>query len=255
MIRNTFSILNGIGEKLEKRLWREGILTWDKFIGVPDIHFINAHKKSIFNESLSSALHALDYADAAYFAREIKRREHWRLFHIFKGEAACLDIETNGFMPGSGGVVTVIGIYDGSEYKCFIRHQNLTRENVMEELSKYKYLITFYGTGFDIPFLLRALPGLKFDIPHFDICLGTRRLGFRGGLKRLESELGIIRDETVQGIDGYDAVLLWENIQRGSDEALELLLRYNREDTANLYAIAEIVYQKLRQQTGIEEFL
>jgi hypothetical protein len=255
MIRNTFSILNGIGEKLERKLWRAGILTWNEFIDAPDITFITTHKKTVFNDALSSALNALDQADAAYFAREIRRREHWRLFDIFKEKSACLDIETNGFMPGSGGVVTVIGIYDGFEYKCFIRHQNLTVQNVMQEISRYKYLITFYGTGFDVPFLLRALPGLKFDIPHFDVCIGTRRLGFRGGLKRLESELGITRDETVQGLDGYDAVKLWENVQRGSTEAMELLTLYNREDTVNLYTIAEIVYRQLRLQTGIEEYM
>ncbi|KPK45149.1 MAG: hypothetical protein AMK74_04050 [Nitrospira bacterium SM23_35] len=255
MIRNTFSILNGIGDKLERKLWGAGILTWDKFIGAPDITFISAHKKTFFDESLSSALNALDHADAAYFARAIKRRDHWRLYDIFKEESACLDIETNGFMPGSGGVVTVIGIYDGFDYKCFIRDENLTAESVMEEISRYKYLITFYGSGFDIPYLLRAIPGLKFDIPHFDVCFGTRRLGFRGGLKRLESELGIARDEIVKDMNGYDAVKLWEHAQRGSSDALKILKLYNKEDTVNLYAIAGIVYQRLRTQTGIEHYL
>jgi hypothetical protein len=255
MIRNTFSILNGIGEKLERKLWSAGILTWDEFIHASDITFISAQKKAIFNESLSSALDALDHADAGYFSRTIKRRDHWRLFDIFKGESACLDIETNGFMPGSGGVVTVVGIYNGFDYKCFIRHENLTADNVMEEISKYKYLITFYGSGFDIPYLLRAMPGMKFEIPHFDICFGTRRLGFRGGLKKLESELGIFRDEMVKNMDGYDAVKLWEYVQRGNSDALHLLTLYNKEDTVNLFAIADIIYQRLRFQTGIEQYL
>ena len=255
MIRNTFSILNGIGEKLERKLWGSGILTWDDFIDCSDITCINPHKKVLFDTSLSSAREALDNADAGFFACTVKRRDHWRLFDIFKEESACLDIETNGLMPGSGGVVTVVGIYDGFDYKCFVRHENLTPEDIMEEISGYKYLITFYGAGFDIPYLLRAMPGLKFDIPHFDICFGTRRLGFRGGLKRLESELGIARDETVKDMDGYDAVKLWEYAQKGSSDSLELLKLYNKEDTVNLSAIAEIVYRRLRLQTGIEEYL
>jgi len=255
MIRNTFSILNGIGEKLERKLWGSGILTWDDFIDCSDITCINPHKKVLFDTSLSSARDALDNADAGFFACTVKRRDHWRLFDIFKEESACLDIETNGLMPGSGGVVTVVGIYDGFDYKCFVRHENLTAEDIMEEISRYKYLITFYGAGFDIPYLLRAMPGLKFDIPHFDICFGTRRLGFRGGLKRLESELGIARDETVKDMDGYDAVKLWEYAQKGSSDSLELLKLYNKEDTVNLSAIAEIVYRRLRLQTGIEEYL
>ncbi len=255
MIRNTFSILNGIGEKLERKLWSQGILTWDGFLGAPDITCISARKKTFFDESLSSALDALSHADAAYFARTIKRREHWRLYDIFKEESACLDIETNGFMPGSGGVVTVVGIYDGFDYKCFIRDENLTAEGIMAEISRYKYLITFYGSGFDIPYLMRVMPELQLDIPHFDICLGTRRLGFRGGLKKLESAMGIVRDESVKEMDGYDAVKLWEHARRGSAEALEVLKLYNREDTVNLSALAGIVYQQLREQTGIEHYL
>jgi len=255
MIRNTFSILNGIGEKLERKLWGTGILTWDDFMDCSDITCITPHKKVLFDTSLSSARDALEHADAGFFACTVKRRDHWRLFDIFKQDSVCLDIETNGLMPGSGGVVTVVGIYDGFDYKCFVRHKNLTAENIMEEISRYKYLITFYGAVFDIPYLLRAMPGLKFEIPHFDICFGTRRLGFRGGLKRLETELGIARDETVKDMDGYDAVKLWEYAQRGSSDSLELLKLYNKEDTVNLSAIAEIVYQRLRLQTGIEEYL
>ena len=243
--------MNGIGEKLERKLWSDGVLTWDEFIDSSDITFISAQKKAVFDNALAAALNALDHADAGYFAHTIKRRDHWRLFDIFKEESACLDIETNGFMPGSGGVVTLIGIYDGFDYKCFIRNENLTAGNLMEEISRFKYLITFYGAGFDIPYLLRAMPALKFDIPHFDVCFGTRRLGFRGGLKKLESELGIARDEMVKDMDGYDAVKLWEYVQRGSSEAMELLKLYNREDTVNLYAIAEFVYQQLRHQTGL----
>jgi len=255
MIRNSFSILNGIGERLEKRLWSAGILSWDDFIEATDINFISPLKKRGFDESLSSSLRALDQADAEYFSGSVRRREHWRLYDIFKGDAACLDIETNGFMPECGGYATVVGIYDGFEYKCFVKDENLTTENLKKEFSRYKYLITFYGTGFDVPFLMRAMPDLKFSIPHFDICFGARKLGFKGGLKKLEADIGIRRDEAVRDIDGYDAIKLWESADRGSRDALELLKIYNREDTVNLFGLAEIIYERLRVQTGIEEFL
>jgi uncharacterized protein len=255
MIRNSFSILNGIGERLEKKLWRTGILTWDNFINASAINFLSSNKKHFYDARLSDASCELDKANAEYFANMIKRRDHWRLFSIFKGEAVCLDIETNGLMPGSGGYVTMVGLYNGFDYKSFIRNINLTPENLRNELSGYKYLITFFGAGFDIPFLMRAMPDLKFDIPHFDICFGSKRIGFRGGLKKLEQELGITRDKSVKGINGYDAIKLWENARRGSSDALQLLEIYNKEDTVNLLQIADIVYKKLREQTGIEEYL
>ena len=255
MIRNTFSILNGIGERLERRLWKNGILTWDDFINVSDLNFINPKKKSLFDKYLSSALRELAEGNAVYFAGTIRRREHWRLFDIFKGEAACLDIETSGLMPGNGGYVTVVGIYDGYDYRFLIGGIDLTSENLQRELSGYKYLITFYGSAFDIPFLMRTMPDVKFDVPHFDICFGSRRIGLKGGLKKLEMDFGIERNEAVKGMDGYDAVKLWGYARRGSKEALELLITYNKEDTVNLFKIADIIYQRLRSQTGIEEYL
>jgi hypothetical protein len=255
MIRNTFSILPGIGERFEKRLWKNGILTWQDFLDIQEIQYISRPKKSFFDEHLSSAQQELSNANACYFAATIKRREHWRLFEEFRGETAYLDIETNGLMPGNGGYATLIGIYDGFDYKCFVRGVNLTFENLRAELSRYKYLITFYGTGFDIPFLMRSMPGLKFDFPHFDICFGSRKIGFKGGLKKLETLLGIKRDECVKGLNGYDAVKLWEKARKGSKEALDLLRIYNKEDTVNLFEIADVVYRKLKSQTGIEEYL
>lgn len=255
MIRNTFSILNGIGDRLERKLWRQGILTWDDFLGIPDINFISPYKKVIFDEYLSSAVRQLYNANAQYFARTVRRREHWRLFDIFKGDAVCLDIETNGLIPGRGGLVTVVGLYNGFDYQCFIWNENLTAENLGRALSAYKYLITFYGSGFDIPFLLQTMSDLKFNIPHFDVCFGSKRAGFKGGLKKLEKHLGIRREESVRNLDGYDAVKLWECAQRGSSEALELLKTYNREDTVNLFGIADTIYQQLKLQTGIEEYL
>jgi uncharacterized protein len=254
MIRNTFSILNGIGERTERRLWGNGILTWDDFINAPDIEVLSDRKKDSCDAYLTSATKELQNSNAKYFAQTVKRREHWRFFDIFKGEAVCLDIETNGLMPNNGGYVTLIGLYNGFDYTCLISGINLSPEHLMEALSGYKYLITFYGSIFDIPFLLRSMPGLNFDIPHFDICFGARKTGFKGGLKSLEADLGIRRDESVQGMNGYDAVILWEYARQGDSKALELLKIYNKEDTVNLLKIAETIYQRLRTQTGIDEY-
>ena len=255
MIQHTFSILQGIGEKLEKRLWRSGVLTWDDFLNTSDISFIGIEKKNDFDSSLSKAQDQLDRANAIYFANTIKRSEHWRLFDVFKKDTVCLDIETNGFMPESGGYTTLVGIYDGYDYQCLIYGVNLTPDNLSQLLSGYKYLITFYGAVFDIPFLKKAMPEFHLSIPHFDLCFGARKLGFRGGLKKLEVEFGIRRDDAVTGIDGYEAVKLWEFARHGSSEALDLLKLYNREDTVNLFNMAILLYNRLRVQTGIEDYL
>ncbi len=255
MIRNTFCILDGIGEKLEKRLWREGILTWNDFTCADELLGFSKERKSFLDDCLHHDAAELQADNAAYFSRRIRRREHWRLFDFFKGDVVCLDIETNGLQPNSGGVVTVVGFYDGYEYRKLVRGEDLSAESINRELARHKYLITFYGAAFDIPFVLRSFSGVKFDLPHFDLCFASKRLGIKGGLKKLEQEFAIVRDESVQGLDGYDAVKLWEHARRGSREAMETLIRYNREDTVNLMQIAAIFYERLRQSTGIEEYL
>jgi uncharacterized protein YprB with RNaseH-like and TPR domain len=255
MIKNTFCILDGIGEKLERRIWKEGILTWEDFAGSGELLGFGPERKKYFDDNLSLFSSELDSGNAPYFAERIKRREHWRLFDVFKDNAVCLDIETNGFQPNRGGYVTVVGLYDGYDYKCFVRGENLTAENLNRELGRYKCLITFYGAAFDVPFLFRTFNGVRFDMPHFDLCFAAKRLGLKGGLKKLEHSLGIEREEAVRGLDGYDAVKLWEHARQGSSESLELLVTYNREDTVNLMQMSSIFYERLRQSTGIEEYL
>jgi uncharacterized protein YprB with RNaseH-like and TPR domain len=50
--------------------------------------------------------------------------------------------------------------------------------------------------------------------------------------------LGIPRQ--LQGISGWDAVLLWQRYQNyGDQNALELLLQYNKEDMVNLKVLRE----------------
>ncbi|MEA3323841.1 MAG: ribonuclease H-like domain-containing protein, partial [Euryarchaeota archaeon] len=43
---------------------------------------------------------------------------------------------------------------------------------------------------------------------------------------------------------GFDAVRLWHEYERGSADALELLLKYNREDIVNLETIIELTHPR-----------
>lgn len=255
MIRHTFCLINGIGDRFERRLWHEGITSWDAFISSDGIGCMARERKEMADKVLLRCAEELERGNARHFAGIMKRREHWRLYDSFADDVLCLDIETNGLRPGYGGIVTVVGLYDGREWKCLVRGENLSRESLAAAMAGHKCLITFYGSCFDVPFLMRSFPGVPFDMPHFDLCFGARRLGFNGGLKKLEAAFGISRGEAVRGMNGYDAVRLWDAAEQGSREALELLLHYNREDTVNLAKLAEAFYGRLRQSTGIEGYL
>lgn len=254
-MRSTFCLLDGVGAGLEKRLWKEGILSWADFISAEDMPYISPERKSRFDGALMFAQGELDACNSRYFADVLPRGEHWRLFEEFREGAVCLDIETNGMAPGRGGHATMVGLYDGRQYKCLVRGEDLTPDALEEELSRYGLLVTFFGSAFDVPFLKATMRGLDFGMPHFDLCMGARRLGMKGGLKRLEPMFGIERPECVKGVSSYDAVLLWQYYKDGSDEALDMLKLYNQEDTVNLARMADEIYARLRAGTGIEKYI
>jgi hypothetical protein len=45
-------------------------------------------------------------------------------------------------------------------------------------------------------------------------------------------------------MDGFEAVRLWNEYEKGNEEALDLLLEYNREDIVNLETILQITYDR-----------
>ncbi len=253
MIKNTFSILPGIGEHLEKKLWSYGILCWEDFLERDVIEFINSEQKKRHDIQIETALRHLNLKNADFFYHALKQRDHWRLYSDFKDAAVALDIETDGRPANQGGCITVVGLYDGCEYTPLIKGVNLTKSRLEQELAHYKYLITFYGSVFDLPFL-RQYYNLTIDYPHFDLCFCGRRTGLKGGLKSIEEMLGITRNDAVKKFTGIDAVLLWHEAERGNDAALELLMTYNRCDTEHLFLLADIIFARLVSQTGYASF-
>jgi uncharacterized protein YprB with RNaseH-like and TPR domain len=62
----------------------------------------------------------------------------------------------------------------------------------------------------------------------------------KGGLKRMEERFGIVR--ATRGMNGWDALQLWARHETAGDQdALRLLLEYNREDVMNLVQLERIV--------------
>jgi uncharacterized protein YprB with RNaseH-like and TPR domain len=143
-------------------------------------------------------------------------------------------------------LVTVVGLYDGRNMRQFIQGRNL--QQFPRVLAEFDLLVTFNGTQFDLPVLKAYFPQLKLPPAHVDLRFLMARLGFRGGLKKIEPRFGIRRPKAVNGMDGYMAVLLWQRYQRGDRGALELLLTYNREDVINLEVLMDAAFRLSREQ-------
>ena len=243
MLRQTFLHVPGVGYRTEERLWHSGIASWD------DVHGDRAsslprHLHAILEEEITRSEVALTRGRYRYFAVRLPLREHWRAWPEFRDSVAYLDIETTGLDIGRD-ALTVVGIYDGRRKRSFVRGSNL--EELPSALEEARLLVTFNGSRFDLPFLRRAFPRMRLDQLHLDLVNPLHRLGYWGGLKRIERRLGIDRSDETTGMSGFDAVRLWEAYEAGDEDALDRLLLYNLEDVVNLEPLAEFAYASLRE--------
>jgi uncharacterized protein len=243
MLKRTFIHLPGVGHRSEAHFWRQGLATWEDVLAAPRIRGISPSRLDWLKTNLTASLEHLE--DAAYFADRLRAGEHWRLFNHFRPRTAYLDIETTGTVwPGL--LVTVVGLYDGRNMRQFVQGYNL--QKFPEVLSQFDLLVTFNGSQFDLPVLKAYFPELCLPPAHVDLRFLMARLGYKGGLKRIEPRFGIHRPNEVNGMDGYMAVLLWERYQRGDEGALDLLLTYNREDVVNLEVLMDAAFQISRER-------
>lgn len=249
MLTATFQFLKGIGPHIERRLWESGVAHWETFLHCSALAGISSSRKALYDIELSSALQHYHARDARYFARRLKPRDQWRLFETFAHRVLCLDIETTGTSPQES-EVTIVGLYGAGRMTTLIQGASLTADRLRDELEACDLLITFFGSVFDVPFLQRHFPGVPFTMPHFDLCFAARRLGYQGGLKRIEREFDIARQDDLHAIDGLEAVHLWNRWRRGDDASLDRLIRYNRADTQDLYPLAVALYDQLRTRFG-----
>lgn len=243
MLRQTFVHIPGVGYRTEERLWRSGIHSWDDFSSTRAPPRLSPRLMHRIDEELERSSEALRRGRHRYFARALPSRDHWRAWREFRDDVALLDIETTGLSIGRD-AVTVVGVSDGRRERSFVQGDNL--EDLPAALEPAKLLVTFNGSRFDVPFLRKAFPRMPLDQIHLDLLHPLRRLGFRGGLKAIEAEMGIVRSDETSGLGGFDAVRLWAEFEAGDDDALDLLLEYNMEDVVNLEPLAEFTYEGLR---------
>jgi uncharacterized protein YprB with RNaseH-like and TPR domain len=156
-----------------------------------------------------------------------------------------LDIETTG-LSGEYDQVTVIGALGNGKPALFINGINL--HEFPDYIAQFPLLITFNGIQFDVPFLRAHFPQARLDQPHIDLRFVLASLGYKGGLKVVESVLGLHRDPAIENVDGFEAVRLWHQYRRGDRQALETLVLYNLTDVVNLVELVEIAFELKRRR-------
>lgn len=238
MLQQSFCHLPRIGLQREIRLWEDGVHTWDDF---NDLNAVVKHPSQLrtLQRHLDKSRQALVDRDAAFFSNALPASESWRLLPEFVGTIGYLDIETTGSLVDRGDVITTVAVYDGLQVREYIRGYNL--DELVADLAQFELLVTYNGKCFDLPFI-ESFYGVRIAAPQVDLRFIFQSLGFKGGLKGVERQLGLDRGD-LDGVDGYFAVLLWRDYEeRGNRRALETLVAYNVADTVNLERLAAIAY-------------
>ncbi len=238
-LENSFILAPGIGKKTEKKLWKQGITHWDDFHGCGVINGTRHEKVCGF---LERAQKNLEVGNTVFFGDKLPSKELWRLYSNFQENACFFDIETTG-LDAKKNKVTTVSFYRGGDDTTLVQGKNLTRERLEEEIFNSSVLVSFNGKRFDQPFLEQNF-GLDIETPHIDLMYLCRRLGISGGLKEVETRLGINRE--LEDVDGREAIRLWKRYEKQGDEnALEKLVHYNQYDARNLKQLLEEVHSRL----------
>lgn len=244
MLKSTFCHIPGVSAFTEEQLWLQGISSWEVFNQQPR-PLLSAAKNRSAVQCLQESTEHLQQSNPHFFARLLPAKQHWRLFSQFRHSIAYLDIETTGLCRHNN-AITTIALYDGANIRCYVQGKNL--DAFKEDIKQYQLLVTYNGKSFDVPFIESYLQ-ISLPQPHIDLMHVLRSLGFRGGLKGCEKQLGLARNG-LEGVDGYFAVLLWrEYAANGNEKALETLLAYNIEDAVNLEPLMVAAYNLKLKET------
>jgi uncharacterized protein YprB with RNaseH-like and TPR domain len=142
-----------------------------------------------------------------------------------------LDIETDARQR-----ITVVGFRSAAIGLVQLVGADVTPAHLHAALPPSGRLYTYNGHCFDLPVIRKQLGlDLRARFASCDLRFVCQRHGLRGGQKAVEHQIGHRR--ALEGMDGWEAVILWARHLRGDASALSRLLRYNAEDVDGLALI------------------
>ena len=131
---------------------------------------------------------------------------------------------------------------NGKEMKVFVH--GINEKEFLDYIKDYSIIVTFNGSCFDIPFLERYFE-TNINCAQIDLRFLLKELGYSGGLKKIEHDVGLSRGDDMEGVNGYTAVLLWNYYKDTKDKtAIDSLIHYNLLDTINLEHLLCLAYNK-----------
>jgi uncharacterized protein YprB with RNaseH-like and TPR domain len=183
-------------------------------------------------------------------------RDNHRLDEIYK-ESLFIDIETTGLSKIYSDIISItLLVYKDDKfriYQIFCQNksdQPQTLKYLKDLMKSKKYIITYNGNSFDIPFLAEKSKqfgtGLDFEsLTKIDLYLLMKKLKYKINivdlkLKTVEEYFCIERNDT---IGGMDVVTLYEAYKlEPRKEFSDLILLHNYEDVNNLPLVMNNIF-------------
>jgi len=246
-----FRLLPHVGPQREKALRLEGCESWNDIVNAP--HPLAGLDPSAWDEVRAAAeksLRAMRAGDVAFFTSRLPAAEQWRVLAQWFDRASYFDIETSGLAVDS--IVTLVCCFHDDQPLHFLAGENL--DDFLELLESVKLLVSFNGTSFDVPRVLDRFHIPELPCPHVDLRWLCHHAGWRGGLKKIEREVGLRRPPDLDGLGGAEAVWLWEAwSEKGDARARRTLERYCSADTAMLKLVAGKLCERLGAPVPLPE--
>jgi len=247
LIEGALIHLPGIGEKRSQRLLANGKDSWEALLGEDMGIFGNGQQKVKLQKAVRKCRKALKEGNVGFLIKQLKPRDHWRILAAYIDEISFFDIETTGL--GYESEISVIVCLHRGKLHTFVNGQNL--DDFLLLLDEVKILGSFNGGSFDIPQIKTFFHIPDLECPHLDLRWITFHSGWSGGLKAIESQVGIHRPFDLSGVDGDEAQILWYEWEKTRNESsYKKLLRYCAADVISLSLLSYKILEQKKLKRG-----
>lgn len=236
-LKQAFAHFPNIGPVRLQLMRQAGIRQWDDIEPnpPPPLNNWSYFWEDIYNAAVD-AREAFANGNLQFFTQNLKPSDRWRLLHLKLSQTTFIDIETSG-LESLDNYITTIVAFDGQKLHTFVKNENL--EDFPDFLLTLKFIVTYNGSTFDLPKIMREFNLPNIPVPHVDLRWLCHNCFLDGGLKNIEKTLNINRPEDIKGTDGNDAVILWNQWVNSNDHnARRKLVKYCAADTISLLLVA-----------------
>jgi uncharacterized protein YprB with RNaseH-like and TPR domain len=233
----TFIHMKGIGPKANLKLIEAGINHWGLALDASEELPLTKSKRDSFLTELDYWCQEIKHDRWTGLITALPPSDHWRVLADNLQRCSYFDIETDGLSMYEG-EPTVIVCYHKGKVFTYTNGDNL--DDFPKLLDQVEMLVSFNGSSFDVPYVQTYFNIPTLPCPHLDLRWICYHKGLDGGLKSIEKQMGLQRDDAVCGVDGREAIYLWQKWKRyGMEDALDRLTTYCCADVLGLSHLAK----------------